>query len=66
MFVRLFVSNNALQCGGAMHSGVTIKGPMTFTSNAAEYGRAVCVSESPVMFSLSSSLLNSQYNTPPD
>ena len=44
----MFVSNSAMHCGGAMyfdlHSDVALEGPMTFTSNTAEHGGAVCLS----------------------
>ena len=50
----IFVSNSAMQCGGAMycdrHSDVILEGPVTFTSNTAEQGGAVCVSQSIMEF----------------
>ena len=52
----MFDKNSAMEYGGAMccdrHSDVTLEGniPVTFTSNTAENGGAVCVSQSVMKF----------------
>jgi len=56
----IFVDNSAMQCGGAMycdrHSDVTLEGTVTFTSNIAKHGGAVCVSQSIMKFTNNSAV----------
>ena len=56
-----FVGNSAMQCGGAMYcdrySYVTLAGPVTFKSNTAEHGGAMCVSKSIMKFAKKSVVL---------
>ena len=59
--VVTFFSNSALQCGGAVycghHSDVRLEETVTFTTNTAEHGRAVCVAQSIIKFVTNSAVM---------
>ena len=57
----MFAGNNAMQYGGAMYcdhdSDIILEGKVTFTSNTAEHGGAVCISQSIMKFANKSVVL---------